>query len=330
MFVSIASCSSATPPAATIDGTTFTDAQLAHEVNVFSFLAGLSRQPCGTPEAGESQDAACARFALANVIEEHFAGGYAIAHHIVVSDTQIRSTLAQLDSQVGAGQVDAELKSFHLTRADLTDLARRVLLFTAVQRAVTEAKLTDATLHQLYDQNILNYTTIQVDHILVKTKAEADRVYKQVTALGATTQDFLNLAQKVSIDPSAKQNSGSLGSAVASQYTPPFARAATALKPGQISKPVHTRFGWHVILLVNKQVQPFAQAKIGVIDSHSIIVFNAWMRGQITTDGVQVNPKYGRYDVATLSVTRISSTATGSDSATPTAVVSPASPVVSP
>jgi hypothetical protein len=93
---------------------------------------------------------------------------------------------------------------------------------------------------------------------------------------------------------------------------------------------VHTRFGWHVILLVNKQVQPFAQAKIGVIDSHSIIVFNAWMRGQITTDGVQVNPKYGRYDVATLSVTRISSTATGSDSATPTAVVSPASPVVSP
>ncbi len=53
---------------------------------------------------------------------------------------------------------------------------------------------------------------MQVDHILVKTKAEADDVYAQVTAPGATEQDFLDLAKEVSIDPSAKQNSGSLGS----------------------------------------------------------------------------------------------------------------------
>ncbi len=63
---------------------------------------------------------------------------------------------------------------------------------------------------------------MQVDHILVKTKAEADDVYAQVTAPGATEQDFLDLAKEVSIDPSAKQNSGSLGSAVASTYVPEF------------------------------------------------------------------------------------------------------------
>ena len=329
MLVSLASCSSAAPPAATIDGAAFTDAQLAHEVNVFSFLAGLSKQPCGTPDAGESQDAACARFALSNVIEEHFAGKYATAHNITIPDTQIQSTLAQLDSQIGAAQVTQALKTFHLTRADLTDLARRVLLFTAVQRAVTVEKLTDATIHQLYQQNLLNYITIQVDHILVKTKAEAEQVYKQVTAPGATTQDFMNLAKKVSIDPSAKQNSGSLGSAVASSYVAPFAQAAAALKPGQISKPVHSQFGWHVILMVSKQVKTYAQAKSDVISSRSIVEFNGWMRDQVTADGVQVNPKYGRYDLATLSVTRISSTATATDSATPT-VASPASPVASP
>ncbi len=328
MLMSLASCSSATPPAATIDGSAFTDAQLAHEVHVFSFLAGLSKQPCGTPDAGESEDSACARFALSNVIEEHFAGKYAATHHITISDTQVQGTVTQLDSQVGAAQVSQELKTFQLTRADLTDLARRVLLFTAVQRAVTVEKVTDAGLRQLYEQNILNYITIQVDHILVKTKAEAEQVYKQVTAPGATTQDFLNLAKQVSIDPNAKQNSGSLGSAVASQYVAPFAQAAAALKPGQISKPVHSQFGWHVILLVSKQVKSFAQAKTDVIDSRSIVVFNAWMRDQITADGVQVNPKYGRYDLTTLEVARISSTATGSESATP--VASPVSPVASP
>lgn len=330
LLMSLASCSSATPPAATIDGTAFTDAQLAHEVHVFSFLAGLSKQPCGTPDAGESPDAACARFALSNVIEEHFANKYADAHHITVSDAQVANTLSQLDSQVGASQVNEELKTFHLTRTDLTDLARRVLLFTAVQRAVTEATLTDATIHQLYEQNILTYTTVQVDHILVKTKAEAEHVYAQVTAPGATVQDFLNLAKQVSIDPSAKQNSGSLGSAVASQYVPPFAEAAAALKPGQISKPVHTQFGWHVILLVSKQVKPYAQAKNDVIDSRSIIVFNAWMRDQITADGVKVNPRYGRYDLASLEVARISSTSTATASATPSAAASTVSPVVSP
>ena len=64
---------------------------------------------------------------------------------------------------------------------------------------------------------------------------------------GATEQDFLDLAKEVSIDPSAKQNSGSLGSAVASTYVPEFAAAAVALEPGEISRPVKTQFGWHVI-----------------------------------------------------------------------------------
>ena len=94
-----------------------------------------------------------------------------------------------------------------------------------MQRAVAADKPPDADLRQQYQDGLASYTTVQVDHILVKTKAEADDVYAQVTAPGATEQDFLDLAKQVSIDPSAKQNSGSLGSAVASTYVPPFAAA---------------------------------------------------------------------------------------------------------
>ena len=66
---------------------------------------------------------------------------------------------------------------------------------------------------------------MQADHILVKTEAEAQDVYQQVTAPGAHRRDdFLALAKQVSIDPSAKQNAGSLGSAVASTYVPEFGR----------------------------------------------------------------------------------------------------------
>ena len=162
---------------------------------------------------------------------------------------------------------------------------------------------------------------MQVDHILVKTEAEADDVYAQVTAPGATEQDFLDLAKEVSIDPSVKQNSGSLGSAVASTYVPEFGAAAIALEPGEISKPVKTQFGWHVIRMVDKEVQSFEDVKQQLIDANASTVFNDWLVDQVSGGTVDVNPKYGRFDEETLQVMRISSTSTGT--ATPSAAASP-------
>ena len=120
-------------------------------------------------------------------------------------------------------------------------LARTVLLFQAAQQKITESQLGDDKLQQMYQDQIADFTTVQADHILVKTEAEAQDVYQQVTAPGATRDDFLALAKEVSIDPSAKQNSGSLGSAVAATYVPEFAAAVVGLEPGEISQPVQDR-----------------------------------------------------------------------------------------
>ncbi len=312
------SCGASNPPAATMGGSEITDQELAHQVNIFEFLSALSQKPCGTQDPGETEQSACARFALSSVIEEHFAGVYATEHHMTISDADIQPTLDNLDQQLGKQKVNDLLTAHGLTRTDLSDIARRSLLLGNVQSAVTEERLTDAKLQELYQQGILDFTTVQVEHILVKTKAEAEAVYAQVTAPGATEKDFQALAKQVSIDPTAKQNGGSLGSAVASSYVHPFGAAAAALQPGEISKPVHSKYGWHVIRLVNKQVQSYADAKQGLIDQHSIVEFNAWLRDEITAQGVDVNPRYGRYDVQLLQVARIASTATGIDT-TPSA-----------
>jgi foldase protein PrsA len=312
-LTALVACSAAAPPAATMGDTQVTDEQLAHEVNVFEFLSELNQKPCGTQEPGETEASACARLALSGVIAEHFAGEYAAAHDITVTDDDIKPELDNLDQQPGKDKVDEMLAAHDLTRADLTAIARRFLLLRQVQSSVTESRITDAELQDLYQQNILDYTTVQVDHILVETKAQADVVFAQVTAPGATQQDFQDLARQVSIDPSAKQSGGSLGSAVASGYVPSFGRAAAALEPGEISQPVHSKYGWHVIRMVDKQVTPYADAKQGLIGSMAPVEFNAWLRDQVTTQGVDVNPRYGRYDVELLQVTRISSTATGID-----------------
>jgi foldase protein PrsA len=325
LFV-LASCGSAETPAATLGTTDITDAQLAHEENVFGFLAGLNQQPCGTADGNETADAACARFALTNLIQEHFVAEYAAANDITVTDAQVTQTIGQLDTSLGKKAVDTQLAAHHLTRTDLNDLAKRILLFGDVQRAIAADKLTDADLRQQYQAGIADYTTVQVDHILVKTKAEAQDVYAQVTAPGATEKDFLALAKKVSIDPSVKQNSGSLGSAVASTYTPPFADAVMQMQPGEISKPVHSSFGWHVILMNTKDVQPYKAVKQQLLDSGSSTIFNSWLHDQITNGIVVINPKYGRFDKDSLAVIHVSSTETGTPSAATPSAVASASP----
>ncbi len=310
----LASCGSAAAPAATFGTTDFSDVQLAHEMDVFGFLAGLNQQPCGTIQGDETADAACARFALTNLIQEHFVRVYADANHISVTDANVKQSVTQLDGSLGKKAVNTQLTSHHLTRADLTDLARRILLFGEVQRAIAASKITDAQLRQQYESSLASYVTVQVDHILVKTKAEAEDVYAQVTAPGSTEKDFLALAKQVSIDPSVKQNSGSLGSAVASTYAPEFAAAVIKMEPGEISKPVHSQFGWHVILMNTKDVQSFDSVKQTLLDSGSTSIFNDWLREQIQNGKIEINPKYGRFDSDTLEVSRISSTETGSAS----------------
>jgi hypothetical protein len=304
----LVACASETPPAATIAGVDFTDEQLAHEKDVFEFLAALNQQPCGTKEDGETQDAACSRFALTNAIHERFVDDYAEENGIVVTDAVVTSTIEQLDDSIGKKKVNEQLDQHDLTRENLSDVARRFLLFGEVQRAVTEDRVSQADLEELYQDDILDHTTVQVQHILVETEAEAQDVYAQVTASGATEETFTDLAGEVSIDPSAAENGGSLGSATASQYVEPFATAAVALEPGEISQPVKTEFGWHVIRMVDKQVQSFDEVKASLIDSRAIVEFNSWLREQVETQGVDVNPKYGRFDTETLQVVRISST----------------------
>ncbi len=85
-------------------------------------------------------------------------------------------------------------------------------------------------------------TKIRARHILVKTREDALDIIERLKS-GA---DFASLAKNFSIGPSSKQG-GDLGYFERGTMVKPFADAAFALKPGEYSGPVQTRFGWHVI-----------------------------------------------------------------------------------
>jgi hypothetical protein len=301
------------PAAAHVAGTEVTDAQLAVTAGVFESLFGLQHAACGQQDgAGDTAEAACNRYSLGAMIQFRLVQDYASTNGITVPEDQVQKAIDGFEAQVGKGTLAALLTTNNVTHDDFTQLVRLSLLENEV--ATHLGKVGVGQLRTAYQQNPEQYATLTVDHILVKTKAEAENVYRQVTAPGATRADFLKLAKNVSIDPSAAQNSGALPPATpATKFVKPFADAALALKPGDISRPVHTPFGWHVIHLVDKQITPFAQVR----KQAEANAFSDWVRQQDQAGAIDVDPSFGRFDPSTLQVVRIIST-------DPSATTSPA------
>ncbi|HWZ90570.1 MAG TPA: peptidylprolyl isomerase, partial [Polyangiaceae bacterium] len=82
---------------------------------------------------------------------------------------------------------------------------------------------------------------------ITRSKAEAQKLANTVLAQAKAGAKFGDLAVKYSDDPSAKQGQGSLGKFGRNQMVKPFADAAFALKPGELSSVVETPFGFHII-----------------------------------------------------------------------------------
>ena len=89
------------------------------------------------------------------------------------------------------------------------------------------------------------------EHILVKDKATADSIIKQVSKNPAS---FEKLAQEKSLDKASAARGGDMGWATAGDLVKPFSDAMVSLKKGQVSKtPVQTEFGYHIIKVVDSQ-----------------------------------------------------------------------------
>lgn len=93
-----------------------------------------------------------------------------------------------------------------------------------------------------------NYDYVKARHILVNTEAEAIQIKKEIDDGGS----FTYYAQKYSLCPSGK-NGGDLGYFGRGQMVRPFEDAAFNLPVGQVSEPVHTQFGWHLIEVDDKK-----------------------------------------------------------------------------
>jgi peptidyl-prolyl cis-trans isomerase C len=127
----------------------------------------------------------------------------------------------------------------------------RVIQQVYIARTV-EAATTDARLHEQYDKFLKEQPAseeVSARHILVATEDEAKAI---IVELGKGA-DFATIAKAKSTDP-AKDSGGDLGYFTRESMVPEFADAAFKLGKGEYTKtPVHTQFGWHVILLEDRR-----------------------------------------------------------------------------
>lgn len=139
-----------------------------------------------------------------------------------------------------------------------------------------KAKPDDAALHAYYDAHKSEWEEVKARHILISFKgskmqpAEGQKELTQEEALAKATElrakiiageDFATVAKANSDDKGSGANGGDLGSFGRGRMVPEFEKEAFALPPGQVSEPIKSQFGYHIIKVESHSTKPFDEVK---------------------------------------------------------------------
>ena len=128
---------------------------------------------------------------------------------------------------------------------------RRALRDAYFDRTVKGA-VTEAEARKLYDAQVAAakpQEEARARHILVDNEALAKAIFEKI----AHGEDFAAMAKEHSKDPGSKEEGGDLGYFSRGQMVPQFEETAFKLKPGEMSQPIQSQFGWHIIKLEDKR-----------------------------------------------------------------------------
>jgi len=250
---------------AVVDGTTITRSSLDGLLS--RAKKSYTAQKRAFPKAGTSEYQSLQTQAVAYLVQREEYAREADKLGIDVTDQQIAKKVDEVKKQYFGGsqaKFDKGLADQGYTKATLEEDIRSQLLTEGIYKKVTtDAKVTDADVKSYYEKNRANYTVPEsrsVRHILVKSKADADRIRTELVNGG----DFAALAKANSIDPGSKDAGGKL-TVSKGQTVAPFDKAAFSLDTNELSQPIKTQFGYHLIqpLAAVKagSVTPFAQVK---------------------------------------------------------------------
>jgi len=244
-----------------VNGKTITEADVVEEEGRLTMAMGGRMDP----QQLESMKPMIREQATNNLINRELLNLAVKKEGIKVSGEEVDGRLVELETAAGGAEAfESRLSMMGVTR---DELRQEIELGMAIEKLMEDKSAgtgdpTEAEMRAFYDENPQQFERpeqIQASHILFMVQegaTDADRAAKRKDAEEALTQlqggaDFAVVATEHSDCPSSSKG-GDLGSFGRGQMVPPFEEVAFALKPGEMSGIVETRFGYHIIKVTDK------------------------------------------------------------------------------
>jgi len=175
--------------------------------------------------------------------------------HQAPPEVRREQTIAYLADVILASQAaeKAKLRDDPVFKQRQAFLSNKILMGMLLSKRAKDAA-SDEEMHKVYDEAVkpmANEEEVRARHILVETEDEAKAILEQIKSGG----DFATLAKEKSKDPGGADG-GDLGFFAKGQMVPEFSEVAFKMYEGQLSNPVKTQFGWHIIKLEEKRKRP--------------------------------------------------------------------------
>lgn len=320
-MVALAACGPAavgnyfTPTAAVVNGKAVPESKIARELR--KAIEGSPQQFKG--QAGVANRSDAQRQILNQLLRQEVVTQEAAKRGFKVTSAEIDEQLKQLKTNFPSEkEFQAALKKEGFTLPELKEFLRdREVVRQVAEKVTAGSAPKDEDLRAFYDENKARFDQeAKASHILICTgfdpsaqgctpTADDEKLAADISKKAKAGEDFAALAKQHSVDPGAKENGGDLGYFQRGRMAPEFEQAAFALNPGEVSAPVKTSFGLHVIKLLAKG-KTFEDAKEEIqktlSEQFQQRAFQQWLEDALRRARVKVNPKFGRFDQTTLTV----------------------------
>ena len=265
----------------------------------------------GTP-VDESARLQQGRDLLVQLIQQELIRQEAVERGIEVTDAAIDEQL-ELIRQGESPEAFAErIQQAGFTLDEVRD---QLFLRLAVEQLRTQLapEISDSDLRDLYQVSRNDFTEARIRHILFQVEPggddrAAERRARQTLVEIQAGEDFERLARQRSDDPGSAESGGLLeieGNqwTALNQLDQTFSAAASSATIGEVTEPVRSQFGWHLILVLDRRTQPFSEVKESLrqdlAGQAGDQAFQGFLSEAMLTADVMVNPRYGDWDPQT-------------------------------
>jgi len=255
---------------------------------------------------GDKQRAELTKVVLDQLIDQRLILQAARARNVDVGDAQISAEVERITREVGGEQAFQNvLAQRNLTMTDVRRILRFSLAVRALLPLVAKVDVSDAEVRRAFEERRASFDQpeqVRASHILIRANPEQEERAKQTILLIqgrlARGEKFADLARQYSEDPGSKERGGDLGFIARANLDPAFAAAAFSATPGQVTGPVKSQFGYHLILVHERRAahtatfeEVRARLRQQLVDERQEAAFQKWLEDERKQAAIQRFPR---------------------------------------